>query len=197
MISMRTGRLSDLPGAYAVCLATGRSGQDASAHLRIHDLLGHNYVGPYFACPAAITLVLVDHEGVAGYCLAVPDSRVFEAWREEEWLPELRGQFPPGTGHGLAAELVRLLHAPETAPSDLVGAYPAHLHVDLLPRAQGQGWGRRLLQEATGRLATLGVHGLHLGVATDNHRAQAFYDHVGLTELRRTAGSVHYGSSLP
>ena len=31
--------------------------------------------------------------------------------------------------------------------------YPAHLHIDLLPELQGQGWGRRLIDTLVGRAA--------------------------------------------
>lgn len=39
--------------------------------------------------------------------------------------------------------------------------YPAHLHVDLLPRAQGHGVGQRLMAALFARLAAFGAPGVH------------------------------------
>jgi len=62
-------------------------------------------------------------------------------------------------------------------------AFPAHLHVNLLPRAQGQGLGRMLIERLIDRLRQRGIGGLHLGVDADNARAIAFYRHLGVAEV--------------
>ena len=62
--------------------------------------------------------------------------------------------------------------------------YPAHLHIDLLPSAQGQGWGRALMDRFLAQLRAAGVAGVHLGVATVNLRAVAFYARLGFCVLR-------------
>ena len=67
---------------------------------------------------------------------------------------------------------------------------------DLLPRVQGEGWGRRLLDAVTDRLAAVGAGGVHLGVDEANTAAQAFYRRVGFTELSRTTGARYFGGRL-
>lgn len=66
---------------------------------------------------------------------------------------------------------------------DVLAAYPAHLHIDLLPRAQRQGWGRRLVSALCAALAAQGVPGVHLGYDPANTNARAFYDRLGFKEL--------------
>ena len=62
-----------------------------------------------------------------------------------------------------------------------MAGYPAHLHIDLLPRAQGQGHGRRLMTAMFDRLTAAGASGVHLGVRRTNTRAIAFYEKLGFT----------------
>src|SRR6187402_2437441 len=72
---MQPGTVHDLPGVYRVCLLTGAAGADATTLHDDPDLLGHLWAGPYLAFPDAVTRVLHDEHGVAGYCFAVPDTR--------------------------------------------------------------------------------------------------------------------------
>lgn len=74
--------------------------------------------------------------------------------------------------------------------------YPAHLHIDLLPQLQGQGWGRRLIEELVGMLRARGVTGLHLVADADNASALAFYDRLGFARVPSHAGVQAFGMSL-
>ena len=78
----------------------------------------------------------------------------------------------------------------------MVAAYPSHLHVDLLPAAQGGGDGRRLLETLFDALRAAGSTGVHLGVARDNARAVGFYRHLGFTELDGDDGGLTLGLRL-
>ncbi len=184
MPTVRHALPMDLPGAYRVCLLTGDSGRDGTALFRNPELLGHVYVGPYIVGEPDFAFVVADAEGIAGYCLAAPDTRAFEAWCEREWWPRLRAQYPlPADGAPAATpdgELVGLLHAPPTASDDVVREYPAHLHIDFLERARGRGLGRRLVEGQLDALRARGIAGCHLVVAPDNANAIEFYRHLGL-----------------
>lgn len=194
---MRPGTVHDLPGVYRVCLLTGAGGGDASALHADPDLLGHLWAGPYLAYPQAVTRVLHDEHGVAGYCLAVADTRAFERWADQVWLPPLQARHPLGSGSTPAdAAVVERLHHPTIADAGLLAAHPAHLHVDLLPRLQGQGWGRRVVASVLDELRATGTTGVHLGVDEGNTGAQAFYARLGFTELDGPPGARYYGRSL-
>jgi len=196
MLAIRPATLEDLPGAYRVCLLTGDAGEDASAQYRDPDLLGHVYVGPYVVGQPDHALVVVDAEGVAGYCLAAPDTRAFEAWAEAAWWPPLRASYPILRDGSPDAALIRLIHAPALAPEALVREFPSHLHIDLLAAARGVGLGRDLVER---QLASLRDHrspGVHLEADATNGNAIAFYRHLGFAEVERFGDSVRMGLRL-
>ncbi|MFC5832590.1 GNAT family N-acetyltransferase [Nonomuraea insulae] len=189
-VTIRPYQPFDLPGIYRVCLATGDSGRDAGPLHANPDLLGHVWAGPYPVADPGLTFVAADALGVAGYVLATADTVAFEAWRQEHWWPVLREQYPaelatdPGDG---MIDWLSVAHLHRAAPpaEELYERYPAHLHIDLLPRAQGRGLGRALIGALFGALRARGVPGLHLGVGSGNPGAHAFYLRMGFTELRR------------
>ncbi len=161
------------------------------------DLLGHVYAGPYLALEPDFALVVEDDGGVAGYTLGAPDTRQFiSAWRER-WLPRLARNYPPPTQPDDAPDdrARWLLHHPERMDrGDVLDRYPSHLHIDLLPRAQGRGLGRALLTALLARLGDVGSPGVHLGVHPDNERAITFYRKLGFVDLD---GAGLMGRGLP
>lgn len=196
MCRIRGAELQDLPGLYRVCLMTGDAGQDASGQFRNPDLLGHVFVGPYVVGQPDLALAVVDRDGVAGYCLAARDTRAFEAWAEAEWWAPLREQYPMVHDASPDAEIVGLLHTPPRAPDAVVREYPAHVHIDLLPRARGLGHGRDLIERQLASLRRTGVRGVHLDVAAANANAIAFYRHLGFAELEEAPSSILMGLRL-
>lgn len=183
---------------YDICLLTGDSGQDATTLYQDPNLLGEVYVGPYLRFAPEHSLVGVDADGVAGYVLGVPDTVAFEAECERSWWPSLRERYPAAkystdTPDG---RIVHLIHHPPTATLDVVERYPAHLHIDLLPRLQGQGDGRRLLTALLDGLAAAGAAGVHLGVSIVNERAVGFYRRMGFTEVHAYTHSLIMARTL-
>ena len=182
MPELRAYLPGDLPAMSRICLLTGDAGHDATPLYRDPELLAHVYCGPYPTADPSLSVVVADDEGVAGYLVGTADSAAFAAWQDEHWWPALRARYPLGPDDGTADHrLVRLIHHPphEAAPA----GYPAHLHIDLLPRRQGQGWGRRLIEAFATTLAQRGVPGLHLRIDPRNTAALAFYLRLGFTEL--------------
>ncbi|OLF15402.1 GNAT family N-acetyltransferase [Actinophytocola xanthii] len=189
---MREFRAGDTAEAYAVCLRTGDSGEDASALHTDPDLLGHVYVGAYLALAPSLAFVCVDDTGVAGYVVGASDTRAFEQACERDWWPGLRRRYPPHSfpAHTPDGRVLRLIHEPPEADADVVERYPAHLHINLMPRLQGLGMGRRLLETLFDALRAAGAPAIHLGVSAVNHRAIGFYHRMGFTEVRRHTTSL-------
>jgi GNAT superfamily N-acetyltransferase len=185
MTEIRRATLHDLPGAYRVCLLTGDAGEDATGQYRNPDLLGHIYVGPYIVGEPDLALVAADQDGVTGYCLAARDTRAFADWAERSWWPSLRAEFPPRSDDSADAGLIDLIHAPPIVGDDILTAYPAQLHIDLVERARGSGVGRRLVERQVGQLWDAGVTACHLVVAASNANAIGFYEHLGWRVLER------------
>lgn len=175
---------------YRVCLRTGDSGRDATGLYHDPDLLAHVYAGPYPIADPALTFVAADAGGVLGYIVATADTFAFETWLEENWWPALRERYPiemaadPADG---SQDWQRVAHIHRSRPrhDELYDRYPAHLHIDILPRGQGAGLGRRLMTTLLDALRARRVRGLHLGVGSGNPGAFAFYRAMGFTEERR------------
>jgi ribosomal protein S18 acetylase RimI-like enzyme len=195
--TIRAYHPSDLPALYRICLLTGWNGADASHMYHDPDLLAHYYAGPYVVFEPDLCFVLTHNGTPCGYILGTQDSVVFHARCERTWFPLLRARYPlPQPSDTSAdAQAIRLIHKGHPVNDDLA-VYPAHLHIDLLPQAQGQGWGRKLVHMFLAHLRTLQVTGVHLGVGQANQGAIMFYERVGFQRVKEYEGWLAYGMRL-
>ena len=189
--TIRPARPEDQAGAYYVCLKTGDYGKDGEPFYREDpDALGRIFVGPYLEFEPDLSLTLEDAEGICGYAYAAFDSRSFFDRYEREWRPQLTAQFPMPTGDRAKWTRVQNVHSwyhePDYFTPEPYAEYPSHMHIDLLPRAQGRGYGRRMMEILMNKLRDRGSPGAHLGVIATNTPAQAFYKKLGFHELART-----------
>jgi ribosomal protein S18 acetylase RimI-like enzyme len=181
-VSIRPYHASDLPSLYRICHATGLNGRDASPSIPDPDLIGHSYVGPYAVLEPEVCFVAVQGLHVVGYIVATADSAAFHRKCEVLWFPSLRSRYPQPTTDDTSATAIftRTLHRghPPSVRIDLA-QYPASLHIDLLPQAQGQGVGRQLMMHLFAELRKSEVPGVHLYVAASNTAAVGFYERIG------------------
>ena len=199
--TIRPARQDDTAAVYNVCLRTAADGDDATGRYANPDLLGHIWAGPYLALQPQYALVLEDDEGVAGYTLGALDSRAFEQLCAEQWWPSLQRRIKDPLG-GPASwspdqRLAHLVHHPPYAPEPVVARYPSHLHIDLLPRGQGKGHGRTLIESLLDLLRAEGSGGVHLGVSPTNVRAQGFYRALGFVDLQARPNVLFMGRDIP
>lgn len=198
MIHIRSYGADDLASLYEICLRTGAAGEDASALVEQAELLGALFAAPYGVLEPEHAFVLDDGTGRAmGYVLGAIDTAAFEARCETTWWPALRERFPiRPDGTSLDDLLVHLIHHRSTPEPAVLERHPSHLHIDLLPEAQGTGWGRRMLDALYAALAADGSPGVHWGVSTSNERAIAFYRHLGAVELASDGAIITFGHRL-
>jgi len=185
---IRLARPSDLDALYAICLATGDSGEDAAALHADPRLLGHVYVGPYVVLEPDLAFVVEDGIGVAGYVLGAANTALFEERLEREWWPSLRAQYADPTGSDPSTwssdqRLAVQIHHPGRTPPSVMGRYPAHLHLDLLPRIRGKGAATALLNRCFAEMKSAGVSAVMLGASRANHRGVAFWQKSGFAEI--------------
>jgi ribosomal protein S18 acetylase RimI-like enzyme len=186
----------DLGALYQICLLTGDDGQDATPLFEDPRLLGHIFAGPYGLFEPSLAFVAEDAHGVGGYVLGALDTRAFEEQLERKWRPTLRTRYPdppPGLPPGQwtpGQRMAHMIHHPWRIPGELAARYPSHLHIDLLPRLQANGYGRQLTTTLIAALRAQRSRGVHLHVPQGNRRAVAFYQHLGFTELPATAAEL-------
>ncbi|MEO6245269.1 MAG: GNAT family N-acetyltransferase [Opitutaceae bacterium] len=202
---MRPVRAGDEAAAYYVCLKTGDHGRDAEPFYREDpDALGRVYVGPYLKFEPDLGVILEDGDGVCGYALGAFDSRAFFLRYEREWRPDLCARFPAPVGDPArwtrVQQIHQLYHQPDYFCPEPYELYPSHLHIDLLPRAQGLGFGRLMLERVMAKLREMNSPGAHLGVSTRNAPALGFYRRLGFGVLTRMGsasnGCIYLGKRL-
>jgi GNAT superfamily N-acetyltransferase len=192
---------ADLDDLYRICLATGDSGADASALYEDPKLIGHVYAAPYALFSPDSCFVAEDVDGVGGYILGALDTPAFETLLEASWWPKLRENYldpaaKPPKSWTPAETRAWQIHHPYRTPARITGPFPSHLHIDLLPRLQGQGVGRQLMDVWLTRAKELGSVGAHLGVGLANARALRFYRAYGWRQLEAERGVAWFGFPL-
>ncbi|MGX5680904.1 GNAT family N-acetyltransferase [Schumannella luteola] len=179
--SIRPYRPADRADVYDVCVRTGAAGQDASGLYSTDELLPDVFAGPYVDLEPESAWVVDDGSRVIGYVVAAADTPSFVSSYREHWLPGFAAKYAVAT----AADepIIRMGLDPERMLVPEVSAYPAHLHIDLLPQAQGHGLGRALIDTLRADLHRRGIPALHLTMDPANTNARAFYDRLGFVEL--------------
>jgi GNAT superfamily N-acetyltransferase len=197
MFAIRPYHPSDFTALYRVCLLTGDSGKDASQIYRDPELLGHIYVGPYVVYEPDLCFTLTNKGVPCGYVLGARDTLAFHTRCEADWYPVLRARYPLPAPEDASpdAGLIRHIHT-AWQPNPDAADYPAHLHIDLLPEAQGQGMGRKMIETLLNRLREVGAPAVHLGVSAQNTRAIQFYAHVGFHQVKASTSGILFGMHL-
>jgi len=196
--SIRSYKSADTSAVYEICLKTGNSGQDATHLFSDPLVLGHIYVGPYMEFEPQSVFILEDDQGLCGYIMGVLDSQTYYQWMHSEWLPKMRVNYKKPTGNldtwDETEKITDLLFHPVS--QRLLPDYPAHLHIDLLSRAQGKGQGKLMMDRFIDYLRYNKIPGLHLDLSSSNDRAFNFYRKYGMEELDRDKESIMMGYHL-
>jgi len=189
VIEIRLYRDSDEAAVREICMRTGDAGGDARELYRDQDLLPDIFAIPYAVLEPGFAFVADEDGRAVGYVVGTPDTPRFVQKFREQWLPKVAHLHIPPSGRvdfdaDPDSSMAALLHAPERMLEPGLAAYPAHLHIDLLPRAQGKGVGRALMSTFLAAVNAAGAEAVHLGMNTSNTGARAFYDRLGFTEIR-------------
>ena len=188
-MQIRTYRESDRDDLYDVCVRTADGGGDARGQCSSDDFMPDLFAGPYVHLDPELAFVLDDGHRVVGYIVGTADTTHWADQHRARWLPRVADRYPlvPPAGSAPRSpseqDLTELLHHPERNVYPELTAYPAHLHIDVLPEHQGAGHGRALMRTFLAALRARDVPAVHLGMVTSNVRARAFYDRLGFHEL--------------
>lgn len=175
----------DHSALYDVCVRTADGGRDSRHIYPDPELVPSIFAGPYAYLEPELTFVLDNGDRAVGYVLGTANTDRFVKQYRASWLPTIEQRYPaPSTPAVTPTEkMIGLLHDPERMLVPELRAYPAHLHIDLLPQYQRQGHGRTLMDTFLDALHRKQVPAVHLGMATTNTAARAFYDRLGFHEI--------------
>jgi ribosomal protein S18 acetylase RimI-like enzyme len=198
MPRIRPFRPGDEPALSHICLKTADAGADATGVFADDDIWGEVFVLPYVARHPDFAFVVEADDGrVVGYVVGAPDTDAFEEWFQQEWWPRFAERWPkPVAVESRQDGTLTYAYGRKPGAEPYSAAYPAHLHIDLLPELRGQGFGRVLIETFVGRLRDAGVTGLHLVADARNEGAIAFYPRVGFTPLDSHEGVRAFGRAL-
>lgn len=176
------------------CIEIFSETADESLHFEPGLTLGsYLWCRPYLHLSPSTCFVLDDGAGRAvGYCIGTPNTAEFcQRWRKD-YLPSLSRESDPLVFQraGLENEHPKVPSLLDSLWNDIEGgcngsvdglwdAYPGHLHINILPSHQRQGYGPPLIQALAGELTAKSCKGIHMGVVASNMGALKFYERNG------------------
>jgi GNAT superfamily N-acetyltransferase len=195
MLKIRPFHADDLEELYKISLATGFAGGDASHLYADPRLLGHIYSAPYACLEPQLALVAEDSEGLGGFAVGTIDTTAWEQKLERAWWPQLRKQYAIPSEAEVSAwtddqRRIFMIHRPAVAPVAVAGKFPTHLHLNLLPRLQRRGIGKRLFNEWLDVASKCGAGAMHVAINHANVGAQQFWSKMGFADLRPDQSSA-------
>lgn len=166
--SIRPAVASDLSSISRICILTSNAGESAESY-EYPELLSFLYAEPYLALPRCFTFVLVHAEPdgteeILGYIVGTLDTRHFESAIQKDWCPPIRHRYPKHLYTqcltAMGRQLIASLYKFKATPQEIIDVSEAHVHISLLPQAQRQGWGKKLIGEGVGWLKERGSESL-------------------------------------
>jgi len=188
MPTIRPFRSGDLGILYHISLATGLAGGDASHLYADPQLMGRIYAAPYALLEPQLALVVEDESGVAGFAVGTTDTTAWERSLEQSWWPALRQRYAmpaQADAAGWTPDQRRafMIHRPTPTPPIVALSYPAHLHLNLLPRLHRRGVGTKLFDRWMSAASARGAKALHVAVNRANPGAASFWRKMGFADL--------------
>ena len=177
----------DRSACSRVCALNAHSTSDSnkvSARSVNDELWGDLFVSAYLDRHPEYAWVLEscsesDKQGqIVGYVVGTPDTQPFERYYFSHFWPARIGMYsslPPDTFTQREQDLIRKTatfgDAAIKEDRAYLDAHPAHIHINLLPQARGQGYGKEMMGLIFGAMRHRGVKGVHLTAARGNEAA--------------------------
>ena len=186
-LTIRDYRPQDRVAVRHICCETADAGKPVESFFRDRGFIADLVTRYYTDFTPELTQVVEKEGNVVGYLTGCFDTRRqarVTAWRI------LPGALVLAICRGVLwqRETWRMLAAalrngfPSGPP---VAEYPAHLHINLLTEARGNGIGARLVEEFFARVRKAGIFGVHVSVRGDNESGCRFFEGLGFVELAR------------
>lgn len=185
-MNIRRMKESDIPQAEYICLETADKNLKNNEKQKQTTLL--LYSRYYTRAERDSCFVLTDDKDCAvGYILCAPSYKNYKKGFFNNELKSLTKSGPQAFFNGIACILGNMPYAKN---------YPAHMHIDILPEYQAQGYGGKLLSVLVEHLKNNGISGLMLIVDSKNLNAIKFYKKHGFKAVKILAGGIIMGVKL-
>ena len=199
--TIRRARPAELSALMDICYRTSNHGNGPEHRSAQPDLVGNIYIAPYLAFEPDGVFVLQLGDAITGYICAATDTRAFDAFMRNRWLPKIQQSVPPPpadrTKWDMDDEWRNTIYTRGSARRDIALAYPAHLHINLLAASRGKGCAKKMMEKLFSYIQSKKVCAVHLGVSRQNSRAVRFYRKMGFTAvLAQSESSMTIGRRL-
>lgn len=143
----------------------------------------------YYAteCTDSCFVLADESDKAVGYVLCEPDWKRYSRLYREKYVPQI---FALKKRDGFVAwffPVPYMVFSPR---------YPAHLHIDILPEFQGQGYGTKMLEKLFEELRGKGIKGVMLMAGGENEGAIRLYKRMGFEMLLHTKHAAVMGKKL-
>lgn len=183
MLSIRKYEEKDFENVRYVCLhSEGEEPEKTFAEFVLHTFCDY-----YIEREPENCFVLDDDGKAVGYIICTENYDRYKKIFDKNYLPLTK---PQGEEYYNWAKTSTILQ--EKYKSD----YPAHLHIDLLPDYQRQGWGGKLLNILFEHLRSKNIKGVMLTAGSENVNAGNFYRKYGFEQIEILGTDVAFGIKL-
>ena len=185
MAIVRPYNEKDKDNVREICLATGPQ----NAHEPKHRAMLLACFCDYYVEkePENCFVLADDNDNAVGYILCAENFKRYKSTFCKEYIGRSR---KGGVFNGIYARFT-------TVPQHFYAKkYPAHLHIDILPAYQRQGWGSVMMDALTGHLRAKKIPAVMLVVGAGNKKGVHFYKKYGFVVIRNIFGFVAMGLDL-
>ncbi len=183
MLCIRKFEKKDFENVEYVCLNS--EGNVLSDELGRFIL--HTFCDYYLEHEPENCFVVDDNGRAVGYIICAENYDTYKEIFDKEYLPLTKD---------CGEELYQWALVSTVLQQKYKEDYPAHLHIDLLPEYQRQGWGGKLLRTLFDHLRSKGIKGVMLTAGTDNTTAGNFYKKYGFEQVEIFDTDVAFGMKL-
>lgn len=171
-----------------ICNETGHLGDPIDPYFSDREVFADLHSFYYTDVASDSSFVIEDDGEVIGYLLGCLDSVRYRAWVKSDLEARIlkrafaRGVFlRPGTAPLVWRFVVDWLRE-KPHFGDAGDEYPAHLHINLLPRGRKRGLGGLLIKNYFELLRANGLSGVFLETTAENTNAVGFFKSQGFVE---------------
>ena len=183
MLTVRKYEKTDRDGVRFTCLNS-----EGVPHTgNIGEFILHTFCDYYIEKEPENCFVLSDDGKAVGYIICTENYDVYKEIFDKEYLH---------LNKDLGDELYKWAEESTVLQEKYKAEYPAHLHIDILPEYQRQGWGGKLIEALSEHLKNKGICGVMLTAGTENENAGKFYRKYGFEVIEIYNTDVAFGKKL-